>query len=64
MMATMAKSKAKKIKKRAAKKYYGDLTDYNTGEYIRPATKAELAASKSAGPTGGFLLGNRIVFVS
>lgn len=33
---------------------YGTLTDYVTGETIRPATVDELEASRSAGETGAF----------
>jgi hypothetical protein len=33
---------------------YGTLTNYRTGEAIRPATVDELAASLAAGPTGAF----------
>lgn len=33
---------------------FGTLTDYATGEQIRPATAAELAESLRAGPEGAF----------
>lgn len=33
---------------------FGTLTDYVTGEAIRPATEAERDASRSAGETGAF----------
>lgn len=42
---------------------YGTLTDYQTGEAIRPATKAELEKSIEAGDTGVFDLDGRSVWV-
>lgn len=35
---------------------FGTLCDYNTGDAIRPATKAERDASREAGDTGVFLI--------
>lgn len=43
---------------------YGTLTDYTTGEPIRPATAAEHAQSVSSGDTGAFDLDGQIVFVA
>jgi hypothetical protein len=43
---------------------YGILTDYRTGEQIRPATAAEHARSLAAGETGAFELDGRSVFVA
>jgi hypothetical protein len=43
---------------------YGTLTDYVTGEQIRPATAAEHARSLAAGETGAFELDGRAVFVA
>jgi hypothetical protein len=43
---------------------YGTLTDYVTGEQIRPATAAEHARSLAAGETGAFELDGRSVFVA
>ena len=45
---------------------YGDLHDYRTGAYIRPATAEELAESIEAeqdGGAGAFELDGRIVYV-
>jgi hypothetical protein len=33
---------------------YGDLHNYTTGDYIRPATRRELQKSLAAGPEGAF----------
>lgn len=35
--------------------YFGDLHDYQSGEYLRPASLAELSASRASGPEGVFL---------
>ncbi len=35
-------------------KQYGDLHDYPTGTYLRPATEAELAESVASGFEGAF----------
>jgi hypothetical protein len=35
---------------------YGDLYDYTSGDYIRPATRRELQRSLAAGPEGAFSL--------
>jgi hypothetical protein len=43
---------------------YGTLTDYRTGEPIRPATAAEHAQSLAAGEAGVFELDGRSVFVA
>lgn len=43
---------------------YGILTDYTTGEEIRPATTDEHARSLAAGETGAFDLDGRVVFVA
>jgi hypothetical protein len=43
---------------------YGILTDYRTGEQIRPATAAEHSSSLAAGETGAFMLHGRSVFVA
>lgn len=43
---------------------YGALTDYTTGEPIRPATADEHARSLSSGETGAFELDGRAVFVA
>lgn len=43
---------------------YGTLTDYITGEAIRPATEGELETSRAAGETGAFDLDDRTVFVA
>lgn len=43
---------------------YGILTDYATGEEIRPATADEHARSLAAGETGAFDLDGRVVFVA
>jgi hypothetical protein len=43
---------------------YGTLTDYRTGEQVRPATAAEHARSLAAGETGAFELDGRSVFVA
>lgn len=37
---------------------YGDLHDYHSGEYLRPATEAERDASRAAGPEGVILIGD------
>jgi hypothetical protein len=42
---------------------YGTLTDYTTGEDIRPATWEELQQSLTVVETGTFLLDGRSVFV-
>jgi hypothetical protein len=46
---------------------YGDLHDYSTGEYLRPATKAELTKSLEAAFDGSgegvFKLDGRAVYV-
>lgn len=34
--------------------YWGDLHDYQTGAYLRPATRREYEASLHAGPEGAF----------
>jgi hypothetical protein len=38
---------------RSPKQSYGTLSNYRTGDSIRPATKAEAAASKKAARTDG-----------
>lgn len=46
--------------------FYGDLHDYRTGAYIRPATREELLESIEAeqdGGTGAFELDGRVVYV-
>lgn len=43
---------------------HGTLTDYTTGEEIRPATLEEWQRSTQAGETGAFDLGGRTVFVA
>ena len=42
---------------------YGDLCDYTTGDYIRPATQAEAKASLQAGPEGVISIGGKSCFV-
>jgi len=42
---------------------HGTLTDYATGEQIRPATREEWERSTQAGETGAFKLDGRTVFV-
>jgi len=58
------KTKPKKLRSVKAPKSYGSLSDYKTGEYIRPATRQEASASKAAGQTGAFICGHRVCFVS
>jgi hypothetical protein len=43
---------------------YGTLTDYTTGEQIRPATADEHARSLAGGDAGAFDLDGRAVFVA
>lgn len=43
---------------------HGMLTDYTTGEDIRPATWDELQQSRQAGETGAFDLDGQTVFVA
>ena len=47
--------------------YYGDLHDYRTGAFIRPATAEELLesieAAKDDGGAGAFELDGRVVYV-
>jgi hypothetical protein len=43
---------------------YGTLTDYTTGEQIRPATADEHARSLAASEVGAFELDGRSVFVA
>jgi hypothetical protein len=43
---------------------YGTLTDYITGEQIRPATADEHARSLAAGEVGAFELDGQSVFVA
>jgi len=44
---------------------YGTLTDYTTGEELRPATRGEWLASLDAGETGAFKdVAGRAVFVA
>jgi hypothetical protein len=47
-----------------ARQDHGTLTDYATGESIRPATAGEHAQSLAAGETGAFELDGRAVFVA
>jgi hypothetical protein len=42
---------------------YGDLHDYTTGEYIRPATAAERKASDEAGDEGVIRVDGRSCYV-
>lgn len=42
---------------------YGDLHDYNTGDYLRHATRRELLESLASGPEGAFDLDGRTVAV-
>lgn len=42
---------------------YGDLHDYVTGEYMRPATKDEQARSRDAGPEGIIVVDGKSVYV-
>lgn len=44
-------------------KTYGDLMDYTTGDYIRPATEAERDESRDAGPEGVIRVDGRSVYV-
>lgn len=42
---------------------YGDLHDYHTGEYLRPATQAERDESRASGPEGVILVSGRRCYV-
>jgi hypothetical protein len=43
---------------------HGTLTDYQTGDDIRPATAAERVASDAAGPEGVILVNGRSCYVA
>jgi hypothetical protein len=42
---------------------FGDLHDYATGEYLRPATLPERDESRAAGPEGVILVRGRRCYV-
>lgn len=42
----------------------GDLHDYRTGEYIRPATAEEISRSEQSDHTGAIVVDGRTVYVA
>lgn len=42
---------------------FGELMDYYTGKYIRPATEEEQEESRKAGPEGVILVDGKSVYV-
>ncbi len=43
---------------------FGDLHDYQTGEYLRPATERERDRSLAEGPEGAWARAGRTVYVA